>query len=172
MNLYLDLSKGQGVTSVGTTTKREPQSIATYKESFVSSPSGVANDGAAYDDPKVGKKWKHGESEDEALEEDREKRNKEAQDQNLVPTPEEVGMKKAFDLDALDMVKSLTSGLRDQLNLHKLSATEVEFLHLVKGFSHEEIHRGTHVIAGKDRALFSNFLCEKALSAVDDLYRR
>ncbi len=174
MNLYLDLNKGQGVTSVGTTTKKEPQSITAYKESFVSSPSGVANDGASYDDPKVGKKWKHGESDSEEVElqADREKQNKEAQDQNLVPTPEEVGMKKAFDLDALDMVKSLTSGLRDQLNLHKLSATEAEFLHLVKGFSHEEINRGRHTIVGKDRALFSRFLCEKALSAVDDLYRR
>ncbi len=174
MELYLDLSKAQGQTAIGTTAKKEPQSVRSAKESSTSQPAGVANDSATYDDPDKGRKWKHTESQDDELEEDRQAANKQAQDRNLVPTPEEVGgtIKKAFDLDALDMVKSLTSGLRDSLNLNTLSTPEVDFLHIVKGFSHDEIKKGNHLIVGKDRALFSAFLCERALASVDKLYRR
>lgn len=173
MKLYLDLMKAGGQSSGGVTTKKEEQSVASHAESFVESPSGVANDSATYDDPDKGKKWTHSESQDDEIEEDRQARNKKAQDRNLVPTPEEAGtMKKAFDSDAVDMVKSLNSGLRDSLQLNKLTSSEVDFLHLVKGFSHEDINRGGIIIAGKDRAAFSSFLCEKALLSLDRLYRR
>jgi len=174
MELYLDLNKAQATQTMGgKTTKKETQSVNAANESYIEHPSGVANDSATYDDPNKGRKWKHGESEDDKLEEERQAANKKAQDQNLVPTPEEVGdVKKAVDSSALDMVKSLTSGLRNTLNLNKLSNSEVEFLHLVKGFSHEEIDKGNIIIAGRDRALFSAFLCEKARLSVDKMYRR
>lgn len=173
MKLYLDLNKA-GQTSGGVTTKTEDQSIASYKESYTESPSGVANASSSYDDPKKGKKWKHTEAADEELENDRQARNKKAQDQNLVPTPEEAGtVKKSFGIDANDMVKSLTSGLRDALQLNKLSAAETEFLTLVKGFTQEELDQGGITITtGKDRAAFSEFLCEKVRLSVDNLYRR
>lgn len=173
MELYLDLRKAGGQAAVGNDTKSEDQSIASYKESYTRSPTGVGNGSSAYDDPDKGKKWKHSDDADEEREAERQARNKKAQDQNLVPTPEEAGtVKKAFGIEANDMVKSLTSGLRDALQLNKLSASETEFLTLVKGFSRAEVERGGIVIHGKDRAAFSEFLCEKALLSVDNLYRR
>ncbi len=172
MNLYLDLNKA-GQNSGGTTTKTEDQSIASYKESYTESPSGVANASSSYDDPDKGKKWKHSDDDEDEMEADRQARNKKAQDKNLVPTPEEAGtVKKAFGDDANDMVKSLTSGLRDALQLNRLSASETEFLTLVKGFSHEEVKQGGITIQGSDRAAFSAFLCEKARLSLDNLYRR
>ncbi len=174
MDLYLDLNKAQAQATGGKTTKKEDQSVASYGESFAESPSGVANDGATYDDPDKGRKWKHDEEDslDNELEESRQKRNAKAQKRNLVPTPEEVG-KKSFEQSSTDMVKSLNSGLRDALGLNKLTAPEIEFLHLVKGYSLEEIDRGGIFIAsGRDRQAFSAFLCERVAKSLDELYRR
>lgn len=173
MRIYLDLNKAGGTSTGGTTTKKEGQSIASNAESYAESPSGVANADASYDDPKVGKKWKHSEDDGEELEAARQKRNKQAQDRNLVPTPEEAGtVKKAFDESANDMVKSLTSGLRSSLGLHQLTNTEVEFLQVIKGYSSEEIQKGGQLIAGKDRKLFSDWLCERVAKSLDGIYRR
>lgn len=58
------------------------------------------------------------------------------------------------------------------MDLNKLSSSEVEFLHLIKGFSYEQIDRGGITIMGKDRAGFSDFLCAKAQLSLDKLYRR
>jgi hypothetical protein len=175
MNLYLDLNKAKGQATGGKDTKKEEQAIASDSESYLESPSGVnSGDVATYDDPDVGRKWTHGEDEsaDAAIEAKRQKRNKRSQDRNLTPTEEEVGIKKAFDESSLDMVKSLTSGLRDSLGLNKYTRTEVEFLQVVKGFSMEEIQKGNITIIGKDRQLFSAWLCDRVQKSLDGLYRR
>jgi hypothetical protein len=70
------------------------------------------------------------------------------------------------------MVKSLTSNLRDVLDLRRYTPTEREFLHIVKGYSLEDINRGTIAIEGSDRADFSAWLCLKAQAALDKMYRR
>lgn len=172
MRLYLDLNKSGGQTSGGKVTPSEEQSIAEHDESFLESPSGVANASNSYDDPDKGKKWNHGNSLDDAQEEKRQKRNDKAAKRNLIPTEEEAGMKKAFDESANDMVKSLTNGLRDSLGLHQFTSTEVEFLQIIKGYSPDQIQRGEVSIAGRDRKLFSDWLCQRVAKSLDDLYRR
>jgi hypothetical protein len=174
MQLYLDLQKAITQATGGTTTKKEEQSVASDAESYVETTSGVSGHTAAYDDPETGKRWTHDEehSLDNEVELQRQKRNAKAQQRNLVPTKEEVGDKKSFGESPIDMVKSLTSGLRDSLNLNKLTSAEVEFLHVIKGYSLEDIKRGSVVISGKDRRAFSAFLCDRAARALGTLYRR
>lgn len=174
MRLYLDLQKAAAQPTGGTTTKKEEQAVAEDAESYVETTSGVSGGSASYDDPKVGRKWKHDDDDslDDEVEEQRQRRNARAQARNLVPTKEEIGIKKAFDETAIDMVKSLTSGLRDVLKLNTLTASEIDFLHTVKGYSLEEIKKGQLVIAGRDRNAFSEFLCQKVSKSLDNLYRK
>lgn len=174
MELYLDLIKAGQMASSGTTAKKEDQAVASDAESYLERRPGVANEGSAgYDDPDHGKKWTHGgETLDDKVEQQRQARNKKAQDRNLVPSDEEAGLKKAFEDSSLDMIKSLDSGLRNTLGLNTLSQTEVDFLHLVKGYSHEDISRGRVAITGRDRQLFSSWLCDRVQKSLDGLYRR
>lgn len=174
MKLYLDMYKASTSFSAGKTTKKEEQAVASDAESYVESPSGVASPGgASYDDPKVGKKWTHGEDEklDDEIELARQKRNTKAQERNLAPKKEEVSIKKAFDTDAMDMVKSLTSGLKERLQAPSVTDTEYEFLTVVKGYSDLDIRRGRAIITGKDRRLFSDFLCNRLLKSLDGLQK-
>jgi len=165
--LYLDLSKAVG-QSASVSAKKGDQTKVDYDESFTETPSGVGGEGP----PAEGSSKGQGKPLDEDLEEKRQARNMVSQARNLTPTKEELGIKKSLDVSAADMVKSLTSNLRDVLDLRRYTPTEREFLHIVKGYSLEDINRGTIAIEGSDRADFSAWLCLKAQAALDKMYRR
>lgn len=164
--LYLDLNKAN-LSSAGSTPKRRDQSVADYEESF-----GDDHVGAGGGDVPVLSTSPADAAGDEELEQKRKLRNKKAQERNLVPTPEEVGMKKALDGSAMDMVKSFTANLRDAMGLHKYTESEREFLQLVKGYSEEDLIKGTVILSGTERDEFSAWLCSKALRAINNMYRR
>lgn len=172
MELYLDLNKAQQSSS-GRSSQSESQSTRAHSTSYNTSNAGVGGGTASYDDPDVGKKWKHDGSDDDEKKKEREDAEAKAQDENLIPTAEETGsVEKGFGISALDMVKSITGGIRETLGLNMLSKSEVDFLHLVKGYSLQDINLGSITIGGKDRAQFSAFLQEKARLATANLYRR
>lgn len=174
MRLYIDLNKA-GQTSGGSSTISEEQAVAGNNESYVRRTSGVGGESVGgYDDPDVGRDWSHGEDEalDDEVEAKRQARNKQAQDRNQVPTDKEAGITKAFDSSANDLLKSLTCNVRRTLNLHELTPVETEFLKSVKGFTDDEIKKSHPTIMGRDRTLFSNWLCERAARSVDNFYRK
>jgi len=153
----LYIRKGAGTPSAGVSPVKDKQHVRSYKESFNTKHSGVANShGATYDDPKVGKKWPKGEdnSLDDQLEEDRQADNKEAQDRGIVPKD----MKKAFDPTATDLLKSFTEEVYSRVNEFRLTPQEVQFLQEVKGYSPLDIQKSQLYITGKDRQLFSDWL--------------
>lgn len=174
MRLYLDLNKASQNTG-GTSTKSEEQSVASHKNSYVRTTSGVSGGSVGgYDKPEVGRDWSHGDDEklDDEVEAARQARNKQAQERNLVPTEEETGMQKALAPNSMDMVKSLTARARQSLQLHDLTTTEVDFLKSIKGLTEEDIRRTQPLIVGKDRARFGAWLCERVTKSVDNFYRK
>jgi len=175
MRLYIeDLNKAVSQTpSTGTDTKDESQSIVSDKRSYTTNPVGVMGGGGSvsYDDPDSGKDWKHDKdsSVENALEEERQKRNKEAQDRNLVPTEEEVSMTKSLDESANDMIKSLNNKFSAELNRYRLSDSERSFLKSELGLSEDDIRKGNISVGPKERAKFCNWLqdqFEKSLEAL------
>lgn len=164
MNHFLDTRKAlPSVSSSGTDTKDEDRENMEHKASYTKRPIGVASGHeASHDDPEVGGKYGAGGTVDEELEGDRKENNKKATKQNLIP------VKKSS--EAVDMLKSLTSGLEEVYQQMSPSELEAEFL-VSQGHAPESVAKGIHWIAGKDRDLFDNFVCDRMQKSLEALLR-
>jgi len=172
MKLFVeDLDKAIAQTpNVGQTTKPSKQSTREYNESFSKQPVGVAPGSVARpDDPDKGKKWKHDDSLEDELEEERQKQNAEAQERNLVPKKEETTVKKSLNVGATDVLKSLNGVLEDRIRAMRPSDSEIDFLVQVKGCSLEAINKGQVFITGADRTEFHEWLNSRLTKSLKSL---
>lgn len=164
MKHYLDMRKAlPSVSSSGTDTKDEDRETMEHKASYTKRPIGVASGHeASPDDPDEGGKYGGGGTVDEELESDRKANNAKATKNNLIP------VKKAS--EAVDMLKSLTSGLAEVYDQLSPSELESEFL-VSQGYEPDSVAKGIHWIAGRDRDLFDQFVCDRMQKSIDALLR-
>lgn len=164
MKHYLDMRKALGqVSSAGTDTQDEDRETMEHKASYTKRPVGAASGHeASHDDPDVGGKYGAGGTVDEELEGDRKENNKKAAKNNLIP------VKKSS--EAVDMLKSITSGLEEVYDQLSPSELETEFL-VSQGHASDEVAKGLHWIAGHDRDLFDQYVVERMQKSIDALLR-
>lgn len=165
MKHYLDIRKAlPSVSSSGTDTQDEDREIMEHKASYTKRPVGAASGHeASHDDPDEGGKYGGGGTVDDELEGDRKANNEKAGKRNLIP------VKKSN--EAVDMLKSLSSGLAEVYEQLTPSELESEFLVSHCGLPADEVAKGLHWIAGKDRDLFDQWVCDRMTKSIDALLR-
>lgn len=186
MRLYVDTTLKKALPSVsasGTDTKDEDRENLEYHNSYTKRPVGAASGHeASHDDPDVGGKHGGGDTVDEEVESKRQENNEKAAKRKLIPvekgfaTPEEMekedGYPEAFkSQSATNMLKSLTSGLAEFNQALLPSDLEFEFLTAYKGLPADEVAKGLHWIAGKDRDLFQEWVCDRMQKSITSLLR-
>jgi|LakMenE01Jun11ns_1017448.scaffolds.fasta_scaffold9953112_7 hypothetical protein len=170
MNLYLDLNKAVQIPSTGTDSVTGARAARSYEESFTRHSSGALGGDASPDDPDVGRKWRKAEqgdpeSLDAELEKDREKDSQIAQERGIVVRKEEVKDTNK----ALEILKSLSGDLHEQLAYYMPNEREVEYLTVVKGNSVEDVMKGYVRISGYERARFNEWLHTRLMSSIHKL---
>ncbi len=72
---------------------------------------------------------------------------------------------------SVDFLKSLNTKLEYEKVTHTPNVREQEFLREVLGYSQEEINKGVAVITGRNRNLFSRWLCDRLANSTSDLMK-
>jgi len=166
MNLYLDLSKAVQIPNTANDAKPERQSIREYNESFTTSKT----DALSEPDDKV-----HSDdagdntgSLDDELENDRKLDTQIAQERGIVGKPD---VKKAFNVDGFDLLKSFTASLQDQLDVVTPNAREIEYLVDVCGYTRDDVMKGYATITGSERNRFNTWLQDELRKSIRKLAR-
>lgn len=165
---YLDLKKAVQIPSVGTDAHSDRHAVRKYNESFGRRHSGVVGGDLSPDRPEVGKKWKapkEGEALDDELETERQEDNKLAADRGIIPEKPESTKK------ALDVLKSFSSALGNELSVYNPNPREIEFLTEVRGYSLDEVMKGRVQIVGRERAMFHEWLTHRLQKSISRLAR-
>ena len=166
MNLFLDLRKAVAIPNTGTDAVPGPRAAREYKESFNKDHSGVTGGDVSEDKPEVGKRWKADEHADDDLEEDRKRDTEIAQERGVVGKPVEETKK------ALNILKSFTEDLKDQLNKSQPNEREIEYLTTECGYEYADVIKGRARITGRDRDLFNTWLHTRLRKSLQRLANR
>lgn len=168
MRLFLEpTSKAIGqVNTAGVETKHEDRDVEEQEDSYARRPVGVASGHEADpDDPDVGKQWRDGETQGDAVRQVRDSNKKNAVKDGMIS-------KKSFSDEASDLLKSVTATVQEDIRKSMPNDAEVDFLVDVMGRDRSEVLKGLHWISGRDRDLFNDWVCDRMTKSIDALIRR
>lgn len=166
MNLYIDLNKAVNIPNTGTDRVDGNRAAREHKESFNRRGSGALGGDPTNDDPEVGGKWAHGENDDD-LEADRKLDSQVAAERGIVGKKEEA--KKSQ--EAVDILKSFSSAMREQAARTMPNEREVEYLTAVCGYDVDDVMKGRARIVGPERTRFNDWLHQRLQASISRLSR-
>lgn len=176
MKLYIplfgtEISKAVQIPNAGMDSSSERKTALNHKESFTRVSPGVSGDSAAPDRPEVGAKWAH--DEESSVDEDVEKERNANKDLNDKRGVTKAPKKVEKSSEALEIMKSFNSELKDELRFVKLNPLEVEFLKShFDGCTDDDINKGRVSITGRHRSAFTDWLNERLVRNSSNIYRR
>lgn len=160
--LYIDLKKAvPSIPSTATDEKPERVSQRDYEESFARRSSGVAGGDASPGG--VQSKGDTTSDLDDDLEDDRKKDSEIASERGIIGKPE---TKKS---EAVDMLKSLSGRVRDDITKNMPNVREIEYLTTVRNYTLEDIQKGYAKITGYERDHFNKWLNERLHASINKL---
>lgn len=161
-SLYLDLTKAVNAPNIGSTTLSEERARVKDNASYAKRPVGVAS-GEAHepDDPDVGRRWNHEDSEsvsaevESVLEADEE----EEEDKAEKSTP------------SLEILKSIRHRTQEYIASFVPTEVEAEFMVTELGYDPLSVKKGLHHITGSDRHRFNEWAHSRLGTSLAGLLR-
>jgi len=157
--------------STSTDSQPERRAARQFNESFTRRNSGVVGGDLTPDRPDVGRKWKQpdtGEALDDELEKEREKDAELAAERGIISKPEK---KEDTTKKAIDIFKSFSNSMAEEVRSNAPNVREVEFLTEVRGYPMEAVLKGQVQISGRERSLFSEWLTGRLQKSINRLPR-
>lgn len=166
MTLYLDLHKAVQIPSSGTDSSSETKEARRYKESFARTHSGVMGGDASPNRPDVGANWKESEDLQDELEQERKLDSEIAQERGVVSKKDDSTKK------AIDILKSFSSDLNEQIAKSLPNEREIEYLTTVCGYDVDDVMKGYAKITGHERSKFHAWLHQRLKKSINRLVAR
>lgn len=168
MNLYIDLTKAVQIPSTSTDRVDGRRAARAHEESFNRRGSGAMGGDPSHDDPAVGGKWAHEEGDDD-LEANRKRDSQISAERGITPKKDEPETKKSQ--EAVEILKSFSSSLREQTAKAMPNEREVEYLTTVCGYDVEDVVKGHARIVGSERSRFNDWLHQRLQASISRLVR-
>lgn len=160
LNLDADLDLLKAVTppNVGSSTLSDKRAQRKTKESYAKNPVGVMGGSgiAMYDDPDVGKQWKHDEEDSVDAELEEEVRNQE----------EDEDAEKSV---AVVLLKSIRGVAEQDAKRYRPNESEVVFMRDVLGYNESDIMKGLVGIRGRDRHRFHEWMLDRMYKSLGSM---
>jgi hypothetical protein len=159
--LYLDIFKAVNLPTSGNVTESEKRAKIKYKDSYAKRPTGVMEESGTLleDDPDEGASWKHSDADSQESEVDKELKEEE----------------KSKDKDAkkgLDILKSLNTAIRSEIDYYTPNELETQFMVEELGQDIRQVRKGLTSITGHNRHKFNEWVHSRLQKSVDSLVGR
>ena len=159
--IYLDLQKAIQMPNAGGSTPDDKRARAQHISSYAKQPVGVANEGIVKeDDPDKGKRWAKDDDNSVQAEVDNELAVKKKDEEE----EEEVKVNKA-----IHMLKSLNSGIREEVSKSVPNSLEASFMVEELGYDPLRVSKGLMFIKGRDRHRFNEWAHNRLSKSIASL---